>query len=132
MDASDKLKEYEILSEDRRRAIEIFLKGVVVCGAFLAILVKFLLDATTKSQVLLFGLSGIVVIVFWHGLIWRCRKHAYGLNEILNKVVKTLSFQPVISTNYIFNITWWAMVIVTVLWLILFFFMLFSSIGSGR
>jgi len=128
MDASYKLKEYEILSEDRRRAVEIFLKGMVVGGAFLAVLIKFLIDATTLMQVLLFGLSGIAIIIFWHWIIVRCRRHAYGLNKSLDELVKDLKLHPVISTNYIFDTTRIAGFIITGLWLALFIFMLYGVI----
>lgn len=36
MDDAARLEEYKVLSEDRRRGVEIFLKGVVIATAILA------------------------------------------------------------------------------------------------
>ena len=125
MDDTPKLKEYEILSEDRRRGIDIFLKGVVIAAAFLGINFKFLLDSTTRPEILLSGSCGVVLLLFFHAVVWRCRRHVEQLHASLDEIAKELGLNPIISTRYIFNIVWIFTGIILFSWIAIFVYKMF-------
>jgi hypothetical protein len=118
-----KITEYEILSDDRRTAISIFLKGVVIALAFLGVMLKVYFDIpedNTKGRLLIWG-CGLVALFFFHGVIWRCRKYILSIDSHLNKIVEIVGFNPNISATFIFNIVWFFAVFVFLSWALLWF-----------
>lgn len=114
-----RLKEYEILSNDRRVAIDIFLKAVLLAAAFLAVAFKLLLDSKTVTDVVSRGAIGFVLIAFFLLVIFPCRQHDSALNASLNRVSNLLGIEPVISTKYIFDVVLGLASIVLVSWLVI-------------
>ena len=113
------LKEYEILSEDRRRAVDIFLKGILLGAAFAAVLFKYLLDSTGVDEGVVAAASGVGVAALYQVLIWKSAQHDELLNTRLNELANELGLAPVIATRSIFRFTWVFVTIVSVAYLYL-------------
>jgi len=115
----DKLTEYQVLSEDRRRAVEIFMKGFLVVVAVIAFGFKSVLDAADISSVVIFGAAGIVIAIVGHIWLFKCRRHDLAINERLNQIAQACDFRPVVSTQYIFNGAWIRGGIIGIVWIAL-------------
>ena len=102
---SDKeLKEYEVLSEDRRRAVEIFLKGFIITSGIFAFGLKLLLDTKSMGSLLVVGISGFVFVIIGVCYLIKCRKHDQAIRTRLNKIISNLEMAPIICTKYIFDV----------------------------
>ena len=59
------LKEYEILSDDRRHAVQIFVQAVLVGAAVLGVAFTFLVAAKARSEAHVFGGLGLMLIAYF-------------------------------------------------------------------
>ena len=90
------LKEYDVLSEDRRRAVEIYIKGVLIVAAIYAFGIKLLIDSTNLLTIIIIGAIGLIMIPFQIVYWSKCRKHDQNINlrltEIGGNIVSHLLF----------------------------------------
>ena len=96
--------EYEVLSADRRSAVDIFVKAVLLASAFLSVAFTVMLTAKSRPEAVASGLVGLGLLTFFMVVAWRCRRHDELLQANLDTLGKELGFAPVIPTRYIFNI----------------------------
>ena len=95
--------EFQNLSDDRRIAIDLFVKGFVIASGFFAFGIKLLIDSDNLYESILLGIVGILLTIIGCNTWKSCVRHDSELNKRLNELCKMLGFSPIISTNYIFN-----------------------------
>lgn len=122
------LKEYEVLSEDRRRAVEIFLKGVIIATALIGFGFKYMLETKDLRFCVSIGTCGILFIFLCHYSIYFCRRHILELHRRLNEITQSLGAAKVIHTQYILNIVWVTCVVISAAWIIGFILVLTNII----
>ena len=120
----NKFKEYEILSEDRRRAIEIYMRGLIIVIAVYGIGVKIMIDQSSLLNIIIIGSIGAIISPL--GLIYGncCKNHNDKLYKNLNEIAKDLELIPIISTNYIFNAIFIGGIVLTFFWIGIFIIMI--------
>ena len=115
------LKQFEILSEDRRQAVTIFVQAIVLSLAIIGYLFKNLYDINLLEDKLFIGIMGIIFLSFCHIAVWQSRRYHIMLMKALNECARENEFQSPLSTIFIFNISWVLCLLLTVCWLFLFF-----------
>ena len=111
------LYEYTVLSEDRRRAIEIFLKGFIIGAGLIAFGFKLLIDSKELFECVFIGGAGGLIYLFAVPYWIKCRNHNAAIDARLNELGTKHGFASVIPTQYIFDIARLVGVIVTLSWL---------------
>jgi len=114
---NQKLIEYEVLAEDRRRAIEIFLKGFAISVAIMAFGFKLLMDAKDIIFVIIITITGLLIGILGAFYLFKCRQHDFEMSKRLNEIAKKHDFSSVISTRYIFNVAWLVSLIIGIAWI---------------
>ena len=113
------LKEYEILSEDRRRAIEIFLKGMLIAIGIIAYGFTILYNSNNFFSLILIGPSGIAIGITGIFSWTYCFKHISKLENNLNNICANKNYKNIISTKYIFKTSLIILIIIGIVWLMM-------------
>lgn len=114
---NQKLIEYEVLSEDRRRAVEIFLKGFLIAVGIMAFGFKLLIDAKDILSLIIIGSGGLLIGIIGALYLYKCRQHDLAIFNRLNEIAKMCDFSLVISTQYIFNVAGFVSLIIGSAWI---------------
>jgi hypothetical protein len=125
MTHTNSLKQYEVLSEDRRHAITIFVQAVLLSLAVVGFVSKHLYDATQLRDVLTTGIIGLLFLGFCHVATWKCRKYHVALIKILGESARNCDLQSPLSTVFIFDTAWAMCTLLSGGWLVLFFLKVF-------
>ena len=129
-DKTTEMIEYQELSEDRRRAIETFIKGTLIAFAVIAFGLKLLIDSESINSILIIGIGGIVIIIL--GIIFyiKCENHDKMIRNRLNQIAQANSFSPIISTTYIFNAAFFISIPIEIVWIIIFISRILNSVSA--
>ena len=112
--------EYQVLSEDRRRAVEIYIKGVLIAFAIIAFGIKMMIDATEIKNILIIGVSGLLIGALSNFFYLKCIRTDRLINSRLNEIANAYELQPISSTKYIFHAAYVGAVIVGLVWISIF------------
>ena len=112
--------EYQVLSEDRRRAVEIYIKGVLVAFAILAFGIKLMIDVVEMQNLLVIGISGLLIGILSNYFYVKCVGTEKAIHFRLNEIAETYKFQPVSSTKYIFVAGYVGALLVGLAWIFIF------------
>jgi hypothetical protein len=115
------LKEYEVLSEDRRRGVDIFLKGFIIACGIIAFGFKLLMDTQDIYALLVVSISGLVFGSIGFPYWLKGKKHDYAIRKRLNEIATKLELAPIISTGYIFDVTVISAILIAGSWIAMTF-----------
>ena len=114
------MKEYEILSEDRRRAVDMISKGTLIFLAVIGLGMKYLLEIDDREEIIIFGISGLSLILLSHWAIYHSKKLDKQISKRLNELSGIFRFNTIIPTNFVFIGIWGLLTIISIVWIVLF------------
>jgi F0F1-type ATP synthase assembly protein I len=115
-------KEYELLAEDRRRAVEILLKALVIATALVGFGMKYLLETQSFAVRLILGMCGFLFLGLCHYAVFLSRGHGSYIHERLVHLSGMLGMAEPYCTRYVFNTVWVIFGILTLAWASAFVF----------
>ena len=97
------LKEYEELSEDRRRAVEIWIKGFVITAGIMSLAFGYVMTLSDFGTVLAFSVLAFAIgVVGFPIYTTKCWRHQEAITSRLGAIATNLKIVPPISVAYIF------------------------------
>ncbi len=116
MDDREKL-EYETLSEDRRRALSIYITGFTIFLGVAAFSLKVLVESQNKYFAATAGVLSILFASLGIPVQIRCRATMCQVHKRLSEIAEKNGFAPIIHTVYILDTGLIASMAVHIMWI---------------
>ena len=113
-----KSKAYDVLCQDRRYGLDLYIKGVAVFLALYGVGIKYLLEATDSQSVVVVVVSGLAIFGCAHFTNWESWRFGRANHEQIEVVSGELGLQPPYKAVFLYLTGWGLLTVLTVVWCI--------------
>lgn len=113
-----KSKAYDVLCQDRRYGLDLYLKGVAVFLALYGVGIKQVLEATDPESIAVVSVSGLAILGCAHVTNWKSWRFGHVNHEQIRTLCEELGFQPPYRAVFLYLAGWGLVTVLTVVWCI--------------
>ena len=113
-----KLKSYEILSEDRRRGLELFLKGLTIFLILYGVGLKTLLDSKDLFNARILACSGFAILFFSHMAIWKSIHFNTITHGQIERLCEDFKLPSPFNVRFLYIAVWGLMFVLSIIWVV--------------
>ncbi|TAK16812.1 MAG: hypothetical protein EPO35_04585 [Acidobacteria bacterium] len=131
-EASHRLEEYEVLSEDRREAIHIFVQAAGLATVIIGFGLDFLTKAKSPWDAGIAGTLGLAFFKVFLPVADKCRAHDEKIHARLDILASELKIDGVVPTRYIFDSVYKLGGFLAIAWVLAMFVAIWRTGGLSR
>ena len=117
-DMSDnRLKEFEVISQERRQGVDLYLKGLVIFLGLYSVGIKAVFNAKDRASIGVLAVSGVAILAFSHAAIWKSVAFERSGHARLEQLSRELGFAAPYGFRFLYLAVWGLVAVLSVIWL---------------